>query len=123
MTQTPTHPPTGPDHTGAADTADTAAGGTGTDSNVTSLGNAGGDAEHPATRAARARRTNAHRATYAAEALHRHGQVSHSDADDMQQALVELLTDLHHLCDTCDLDLTPLYEAATLIHTRETQAA
>ena len=81
------------------------------------------DTEHPATRAAQARQTNAHRATYAAEALHRHGQISHSNADDMQQALVELLTDLHHLCDTCDLDLTPLFEAATLVHTRETQAA
>jgi hypothetical protein len=81
------------------------------------------DTEHPATRDARTRQTNAHRATYAAEALHRHGQISHSDADDMQQALVELLTDLHHLCDACDLDLTPLFEAAGLIHTRETQAA
>ena len=79
--------------------------------------------EHPATHAARTRQTNAHRATYAAEALHRHGQASHSDADDMQSALVELLTDLHHLCDTCDLDLAPLIEAAGLIHTRETQAA
>jgi hypothetical protein len=41
----------------------------------------------------------------------------------MQQALVELLTDLHHVCDACDLDLAPLFEAAGLIHTRETQAA
>jgi hypothetical protein len=83
----------------------------------------GEDLATRATRAARTRQTNAHRATYAAEALHRHGQISHSNADDMQQALVELLTDLHHLCDTCDLDLAPLYQAATLIHTRETQAA
>ena len=81
------------------------------------------DTEHPATRHAQARQSNAHRATYAAEALHRHGQISHSDADDMHQALVELLTDLHHLCDACDLDLAPLFEAAGLIHTRETQAA
>ncbi|MFD0481402.1 hypothetical protein ACFQ46_02250 [Kineococcus sp. GCM10028916] len=87
------------------------------------LPNAAPDGEDLATRAARTRQTNAHRATYAAEALHRHGQISHSDADDMQQALVELLTDLHHLCDACDLDLAPLYEAAGLIHTRETQAA
>ena len=81
------------------------------------------DTEHPATRDARTRQTNTHRATYAAEALHRHGQISRSDADDMQQALVELLTDLHHLCDACDLDLAPLFEAAGLIHIRETQAA
>ncbi|WP_380161944.1 hypothetical protein [Kineococcus sp. R86509] len=90
---------------------------------VTALPNATPDGEDLATRAARTRQTNAHRATYAAEVLHRHGQISHSDADDMQQALVELLTDLHHLCDACDLDLAPLFEAAGLIHTRETQAA
>ena len=90
---------------------------------VTALPSAAPQGEDPATRTARTRQTNAHRATYAAEALHRHGQISHSDADDMQQALVELLTDLHHLCDACDLDLTPLFEAATLVHTRETQAA
>jgi hypothetical protein len=90
---------------------------------VTGLPTAAPDGEDLATRAARTRQTNAHRATYAAEALHRHGQISHSDADDMQQALVELLADLHHLCDACDLDLAPLFEAAGLIHTRETRAA
>ena len=43
--------------------------------------------------------------------------------DTLEQALIELLTDLHHLCDTCDLDLTSLLTTAHLIHTREAQAA
>ncbi|MBB2903582.1 hypothetical protein FHR75_004425 [Kineococcus radiotolerans] len=117
MTQTPTHPSAsaGDPSSGFGDISYNTGYGVNLDTDA--------NMEHPATRDAQARQTNAHRATHAAEALHRHGQVSHSDADDMQQALVELLTDLHHLCDTCDLDLTPLYQAATLIHTRETQAA
>lgn len=121
MTQIPTHEPADAGH--VAGPGDARAGFEITPSTGAGRGGAGGDVEAPAPRAAQARQTNAHRATYAAEALHRHGQVSHSDADDMQRALVELLTDLHHLCDTCDLELAPLYEAATLIHTRETQAA
>lgn len=80
-----------------------------------------GDVGDPATRAAQARQTNAHRAAYAAEALHHHGQASHSRADDIEAALVELLTDLHHLCDTCDLELTTLLQAAALIHADETR--
>ena len=116
MTQTPTHQPA------SASSSATVEAHAVTSINV--LPHHGEDNDDdPATRAARTRQTNAHRATYAAEALHRHGQVSHSDADDMQRALVELLSDLHHLCDTCDLDLTPLFEAAALIHARETQAA
>ncbi|WP_432562995.1 hypothetical protein [Kineococcus sp. SYSU DK003] len=82
-----------------------------------------GDVEDLATRAARARQINAHRATYAAAAVHRHGQVSRSDADGLPEALVELLADLHHLCDSCDIDLAPLYQAAVLVHARETHAA
>ena len=123
MTQSPTHQPASADHPGAGDSSPR--------SDVTALGDAGrdaasgvaGDVEDSVTRAAQARQTNAHRATYAAEALHQHARVSRSHARGMQQALVELLTDLHHLCDTCDLDLAPLYQAATLIHTRETRAA
>ena len=103
------------------------AGSTGSGLDVTDLAGArrktGCDAEDLATRAARARQRNAHRATYAAAALHRHGQVSRSDADSLQQALVELLTDLHHLCDSCDVDLAPVYQAAVLVHARETHAA
>jgi hypothetical protein len=122
MTQ-PSHQPASADSSGAS----TGMGGRGNPGGfrggLPALPTAAADAEDLATRAAQARQTNAHRATYAAEALHRHGQISHSDADDMQSALVELLTDLHHLCDTCDLDLAPLFEAAGLIHTRETQAA
>ncbi|WP_328296161.1 hypothetical protein OG218_26280 [Kineococcus sp. NBC_00420] len=121
MTQTPTHQPA------SADSTRTGVGTGGHSTTGHGFSNTsydtGYDTEHLATRAAMARQTNAHRATYAAEALHRHGQISHSDADDMQQALVELLSDLHHLCDACDLDLAPLFEAAGLIHTRETQAA
>ncbi|WP_432563749.1 hypothetical protein [Kineococcus sp. SYSU DK003] len=89
--------------------------------NVTDLSNAGSDSEDPATRAARARHTNAQRATYAAEALQVHSRVSRSHTDDMQQALVELLTDLHHLCNACDLELTTLLQAAAIIHANETQ--
>ena len=106
MTQ-PSHQSTSASHTGG----------------VTALRNTAPNGEDPATRTARTRQTNAHRATYAAEALHHHGQISHSNANDIQQALVELLTDLHHLCDTCDLDPAPLVEAAALIYARETQAA
>ena len=118
MTQTPAQQGASADRTGTGGRGDT-----GYDFSDTGYNDTGDTTQHPATRHARARQTNAHRATYAAEALHRHGQISHSNTDDIQQALVELLTDLHHLCDTCDLDLTPLFEAATLIHTRETQAA
>lgn len=113
MTQTPTYP------TASAGEPGSGLGDVGYGVNRDTDANA----EHPATRDAQARQTNAHRATYAAEALHHHTRASRSHAQGMQQALVELLTDLHHLCDTCDLDLAPLYEAATLIHTRETQAA
>ncbi|WP_432515294.1 hypothetical protein [Kineococcus sp. SYSU DK001] len=72
---------------------------------------------------ARARHTNAHRAGYAAAALQHHARLSSSHADTLETALTELLTDIHHLCDTCDLDtdLATLFKAAALIHTRETQ--
>ena len=92
MTQLPTHQPTSAD-TSAHVSAD-----------VTALPHHGEDL---ATRAARARQTNAQRAAYAAQALHQHTHASGSTTDDMQQALIELLTDLHHLCHTCDLDLAP----------------
>jgi hypothetical protein len=81
------------------------------------------DGEDPATRAARTRHNNAQRAGYAAQALHHHTRASASDAEDVQQALIELLTDIHHLCNTCDLDLAPLLHTADLIYAAEVQAA
>ncbi|GAA0313559.1 hypothetical protein [Kineococcus aurantiacus] len=80
-------------------------------------------ADEQPTSPAHTRQRNAHRAAHAAQALQLHGRVSHSHAEGMQQALIELLTDIHHLCDTCDLDPAPLYEAAALIHAQETRAA
>ncbi|ABS03720.1 hypothetical protein [Kineococcus radiotolerans] len=119
MTQTPTHQPA------SADTSASTRAGTNAhaSASVTALSSAAPDGEDPATRAARARHTNAHRAAYAAQALHHHTRASGSHAEDMQQALIELLSDLHHLCHTCDLDLAPLYQAATLVYDREAHAA
>ncbi|ABS05975.1 hypothetical protein [Kineococcus radiotolerans] len=115
MTQTPTHQRASAD-TSADTSAHVSAG-------VTALSGATPEDEDPATRAARARHTNTQRAAYAAQALQHHTRASHSHAEDLQQALVELLTDLHHLCHTCDLDLAPLYQAATLVYDREAHAA
>ncbi|MBB2903275.1 hypothetical protein FHR75_004117 [Kineococcus radiotolerans] len=110
MTQTPTHQPASASDSAGADV-------------VTSITALPRDDEDPATRAARARQSNAQRAAYAAQALQLHTHVSSSTTDDMQQALIELLTDLHHLCHTCDLDLAPLLQTAHLIYATETRAA
>ncbi|ABS04086.1 hypothetical protein [Kineococcus radiotolerans] len=110
MTETPTHQPASASSSAGADA-------------VTSITALPRDDEDPATRAARARQSNAQRAAYAAQALQLHTHVSSSTTDDMQQALIELLTDLHHLCHTCDLDLAPLLQTAHLIYATETQAA
>ena len=112
MTETPTHQPASASSSAGAD-ADA----------VTSITALPRDDEDPATRAARARQSNAQRAAYAAQALQLHTHVSSSTTDDMQQALIELLTDLHHLCHTCDLDLAPLLQTAHLIYATETRAA
>ena len=93
------------------------------------------DTTRPATNTAQTRQRNAHRAAYAAGALQHHAQVSTATTtagtateagagqakDTIEQALVELLTDIHHLCDTCDLELATLLQAAALIHTHETR--
>ncbi|WP_432523232.1 hypothetical protein [Kineococcus sp. SYSU DK006] len=91
----------------------------------------GREEAHP-TSTAHTRRANAQRAAYAAQALHHHAQASAragasadggGDArDNIEEALIELLTDLHHLCDTCDLELATLLQAAALIHANETGA-
>lgn len=91
-----------------------------TDADVVVLNHEG---EDPATRAARTRHNNAQRAGYAAQALQHHTRASASHAEDMQQALIELLTDIHHLCHTCDLDLAPLLHTADLVYAAEVQAA
>ena len=88
------------------------------------------DEAHP-TSTAHTRQANAQRAAYAAQALHLHAQASaragagadgaQDPKDNIEEALIELLTDLHHLCDTCDLELTTLLQAAALIHANETR--
>ncbi|NAZ77967.1 hypothetical protein GTQ99_21520, partial [Kineococcus sp. T13] len=90
------------------------------------------DGAHP-TSTAHTRQANAQRAAHAAQALHHHARASAratagvgtegaQDArDNIEEALIELLTDLHHLCDTCDLELTTLLQAAALIHANETR--
>ena len=115
MTQTPTHQPAS-----ASSSSSSAGASADVTASITALPH---DSEDPATRAAQARQTNAQRAAYAAQALQLHTHVSGSHAEDMQQALIELLTDLHHLCHTCDLDLTPLLQAAALVYATETHAA
>ena len=123
MTHTPTHEPASADH--AADTSEMSS-----SSRVTTLSNTRHDDEDhvgkdPATRTAHARQINAQRAAHAAQALHLHTHVSggHAATDNVEQALIELLTDLHHLCHTCDLELTPLLHTAALIYASEAQAA
>ena len=86
------------------------------------------------TSTAHTRQANAQRAAYAAQALHHHARASAragagagadgvEDAkDNIEEALIELLTDLHHLCDTCDLELATLLQAAALIHANETRS-
>lgn len=114
MTQTPTHQPA------SASSSSSAGASADVTASITALPH---DSEDPATRAAQARQTNAQRAAYAAQALHHHTRATGSHAEDMQQALVELLSDLHHLCHTCDLELAPLFQAATLVYDREAHAA
>lgn len=86
-------------------------------------GTSSGTVEPPSP--AHTRQLNAHRAANAAQALQLHTHISGSTtkADNVEEALIELLIDLHHLCDTCDLDLAPLLHTASLVHASETRAA